>query len=244
MNRTLRPFFSFFGGKWTLAAKYPPPKYGTIIEPFAGSAGYSTRYSNRDVILVEREPVVAALWRWLIGVSVDEVMGLPLDPEKRHTLHPAAKSLIGFWCARGRTQPANTTTSGWLLSGKWPSSFWGPYARQRIADQVQRIRHWRLIEGDYSMAPDVEGTWFVDPPYHGSLHYRARVRSYEHLSTWVRNRSGQIIACEQKGATWLPFVGFQDAKSIDRKVKTEVVWLRSNDSPPVPETSASELYPE
>ncbi len=225
LAKPLRPFFSFFGGKWTLAPRYPAPVFGTIVEPFSGSAGYSTRYSDREVVLIEREPVVAALWRWLIGVSVDEVMGLPLDPEARHALPLAPRSLIGFWCGRGRTQPANTSTSPWLLSGKWPSSFWGEYARRRIAEQVPRIRHWRLIEGDYTSAPDVEATWFVDPPYVGSRHYRACVGDYAELGAWCRGRRGQTIVCEQKGATWLPFVHFRDAKSINRGVNTEVVWV-------------------
>jgi hypothetical protein len=220
-----RPFFSFFGGKWTLATRYPRPAHRTIVEPFAGSAGYATRFSDHDVVLVEREPVVAALWRYLIAVKADEVMRLPLDPEKRHALAPEPRSLIGFWCGRGRTQPANTTTSAWLLSGKWPSSFWGEYARRRIACQVERIRHWRLVEGDYTAAPDVEATWFVDPPYIGSRHYRASVGDYAQLGAWSRARRGQVIVCEQKGADWLPFVHFRDAKSINRDVNTEVVWL-------------------
>jgi len=93
--KPLRPFFSFFGGKWTLSTRYPAPAYPTIVEPFAGSAGYSTRFADRDVILVEREPVVASLWRWLISVSVEEVMALPLDPEKRFALRPEACALIG-----------------------------------------------------------------------------------------------------------------------------------------------------
>jgi hypothetical protein len=44
-----------------------------IIEPFAGSAGYATGYPDREVVLVERAPHIAALWRWLISASVDEV---------------------------------------------------------------------------------------------------------------------------------------------------------------------------
>jgi hypothetical protein len=220
-----RPFFSFFGGKWTLATRYPAPARATIVEPFAGSAGYATRYADREVILVEREPVVASIWRWLVSVSVDEVMGLPLDPGARHALPSAPQALIGFWCGRGRVQPANTTTSPWLLSGKWPTSFWGPYVRQRIADQVPRIRHWKILEGDYTSAPDVDATWFVDPPYQSSRHYRARPDDYEELGIWTRCRRGQVIACEQHGATWLPFRPFHVAKSINRGTNPEVVWL-------------------
>jgi hypothetical protein len=221
----MRPFFSFFGGKWTLSSYYPAPSYGTIIEPFAGSAGYATRFSDREVILVERDPVIASLWRWLVSVSVDEVMALPLDPTKRHDLNPDACALIGFWCGRGRTQPANTTTSSWLLSGKWPSSFWGPSARQRIAEQVQRIRHWRVIEGDYTSAPNIEATWFIDPPYFAHRRrYRSRVSDYTRLASWTLARRGQAIVCEQEGAAWLPFVPFRMARNLSRKMSAEVIW--------------------
>jgi hypothetical protein len=223
----LRPFFSYFGSKWTLAPKYPAPEHDTIVEPFAGSAGYATRYPERNVILVERAPELAALWRWLIGVSVDEVMSLPIDPTQiNDNVAPEAKALIGFWCARGRTRPARTTNSSWLQSGRWPSSFWGEYARARIASQVPLIRHWRIIEGDYSAAPDVEATWFIDPPYVGARHYLARVENYATLAAFCQSRRGLTIVCEQGGADWLPFRRFRKAKSIARGSYREVVYTQ------------------
>ena len=51
----IRPFWKFYGGKWRAAPRYPRPLYSTIVEPFAGAAGYSTRYYQRDIILVEKE---------------------------------------------------------------------------------------------------------------------------------------------------------------------------------------------
>lgn len=222
----LRPFFSYFGGKWTLAPKYPPPMNAVIVEPFAGSAGYATRYADREVILVERVPELAALWRWLVRVSVDEVLALPLDVDRADDFCAEAQSLIGFWCARGRTRPAKTARSKWFTSGKWPSSFWGEYARARIAEQVQRIRHWRVIEGDYSAAPDIEATWFIDPPYAGARHYLARVDDYGALGAWCRARRGLVITCEQQGADWLPFEPFRTAKSIARGSYNEVVHIQ------------------
>lgn len=222
----LRPFFSYFGGKWTLAPHYPPPAHLMLVEPFAGSAGYATRYPDREVVLVEREPRLATMWRWLIGVSVDEVMGLPLDPAKREGLPAGAQHLIGFWSCRGRTSPTTTVTSSWLTSGKWPSSFWGEYARARVAAQVQQIRHWRIIEGDYTDAPDTEATWFIDPPYEAQPHrYRARIGSYPALGRWCRTRRGLAIVCEQEGARWLPFRRFRTAKSIARGTYNEVSWV-------------------
>ncbi len=60
----LRPFFGYYGGKWRDAIKhYPEPQHDTIVEPFAGSAGYSLRYANRKVILCEIDPVLASVWQ-------------------------------------------------------------------------------------------------------------------------------------------------------------------------------------
>ena len=50
---SLRPFWAYYGGKWRAAPRYPRPMHDTIIEPFAGAAGYSLRYPDRNVVLVE-----------------------------------------------------------------------------------------------------------------------------------------------------------------------------------------------
>jgi hypothetical protein len=49
--------FRYFGGKKALARHYPAPLHNRIIEPFAGSAGYSLWHATADteVILVERD---------------------------------------------------------------------------------------------------------------------------------------------------------------------------------------------
>ena len=41
---TLRPFFSYYGGKWRSAVKhYPAPEFDQIVEPFAGfQAAFTT----------------------------------------------------------------------------------------------------------------------------------------------------------------------------------------------------------
>lgn len=31
----LRPFWSYYGGKWRIAERYPRPAFDRIIEPFA-----------------------------------------------------------------------------------------------------------------------------------------------------------------------------------------------------------------
>ena len=230
---TLRPFFSYYGGKWTLAPHYPLPEHDTIVEPFAGGAGYALRHAERDVILVEKVGFLAALWKWLTRVSVDEVMGLPLDPMATEGLPDEAKTLLGFWCARGRVRPARTANSSWLKSGDHPSSFWGERARLRIAEQVPKIRHWRVLEGNYWAAGDVAATWFVDPPYQGvGRHYLAQPGDYSALGEWCRSRRGLVVVCEAQGADWLPFVPLRPAKSIARGSYTEAVFVRGSSRHP------------
>ena len=88
--------------------------------------------------------------------------------------------------------------------------------RQRIARQVAAIRHWKIVEADYGAAPDLDATWFVDPPYEkAGKHYRVghKVINYSALGLWCYGRRGQVIACENVGASWLPFQPFVEIKA-------------------------------
>jgi site-specific DNA-adenine methylase len=53
----------YFGSKRGIAALYPEPEYGHIIEPFAGMAGYALRYYDRKVTLLETNPDVVLIWK-------------------------------------------------------------------------------------------------------------------------------------------------------------------------------------
>ena len=57
--------FSYYGSKSKIVDYYPPPKHKRIIEPFAGSARYSLKYWQNDVLLVDKYEVVVNLWKWL-----------------------------------------------------------------------------------------------------------------------------------------------------------------------------------
>ena len=167
----LKPFFSYFGGKYRIARRYPAPEHKTLVEPFAGGAGYALRYYDRDVVLIEKYPTLAAVWRYLIEVRPDEIRRLPLlEPLESvdDKIWPCeeAKHLVGLWVHRANTRPAKTHTP--MIRRYWdlkPGSRWSERSRDRIASQVDKIRHWRVIEGGYEDAPDITATWFVDPPY-------------------------------------------------------------------------------
>ena len=217
----LRPFFTFYGGKWRAAPFCEPPVHDTIVEPFAGSAGYSLRYPSRKVVLVERDPLIAATWRYLLRVSRAEVLGLP-DIQMDQTVMDLpvceeARLLIGWWLNGGSAQPKKSPGSwmrrkienggaGWTTGTGQLS--WGGRVRARIAGQLDAIRHWTLIEGSYESAPAIKATWFIDPPYQvAGKHYRFGPSglNYTALGTWSVGRQGQVMVFENVGASWLPF---------------------------------------
>lgn len=227
----LRPFFSFFGAKWRAAKRYPPPTLSTIVEPFAGSAGYACHYPDCRVVLVEKDPVISGLWSYLIRVRAAEVRALPstFDAVHDETLPPEARTLIGFWLNRGCEKPRIQPNS-WARSGAWPMCFWGEIVRERIARQVDQIRHWKIIEGDYRRSPDSDATWFIDPPYEkaGRRYVESsKALDFVALGAWCRSRVGQVIACENVGATWLPFEPMGAQRGIGKRYSEEAIWTRS-----------------
>lgn len=236
----LRPFFGYYGGKWRDALKhYPEPTYEKIVEPFAGSAGYSVRYYDRHITLCERDPIIAAVWRYLIKAPASEILKIPDVPldgsvdDLRTT--EEARWLVGFWLNRGTASPRKRP-SPWMRNKVRPGSFWGERVRNTIASQVDAIRHWKVIEGGYENAPEVSATWFIDPPYqHAGVHYRfgSEQLDYEALGTWCRSRPGQVIVCENEGANWLPFRALADVKTTraDRRSK-EAIWLSTENGRP------------
>jgi hypothetical protein len=74
---------------------------------------------------------------------------------------------------------------------------------------VEKIRQWRIIEGDYSKAPDVDAHWFIDPPYQQAGYtYRCNHIDYPGLAKWCKQRRGYLQVCENTEANWLPFAPF------------------------------------
>jgi len=115
------------------------------------------------------------------------------------------------------------------------AQFWGQAKRDRIAQNVDRIRHWRLIEGDYTEAPDMVATWFIDPPYiKAGKHYSTQFSDYDDLAAWCRERKGHTMVCENVGATWLPFRPYINIKASEGKhggkVSKEALWLQETGS--------------
>lgn len=229
----LNPFFKFYGGKWRDAIKnYPAPRYKTIVEPFAGSAGFSVRYAHLDVVLCEADPIIAAVWQYLTKVSPKEILDIPDVPPDGTvddlSIAQEAKWLVGFWLNAGVSRPRKRP-SQWMRSGYSPGTFWGDRARNTIASQVDHIRHWKVYNCSYVDCPVTGGaTWFVDPPYQHAGRYYAYGSGnidFEHLGDWCRSLEGQVIVCENEGAKWLPFRALASVRTARvGRISKEAVW--------------------
>lgn len=208
----MKPMFSYFGSKYKLAKHYGAPRHDTVIEPFAGSAAYSLYWEPKNVILIEKSTVISGIWQYLISASPARIMALPTNFMHIDELDLCAdaKALIGFWIGKGKTTPG-------LTRSKWGREYadapdckvWNEAVKRRIAAQVDKIRHWQIIRGDYTIAPDIEAHWFIDAPYiECGKAYAINDVDFTSLGKWVKTRRGFTQVCENDGAKWLPFLPF------------------------------------
>jgi len=210
--------FPYYGSKWNIARHYPAPEHDLVVEPFAGGAGYASFHGARKALLIDKDPIIAGLWRYLIGVRSSDILELPEMPEvgdsvDNYAIPQEAKWLIGFWLNRGSATPKKSRTAYSARSDRAQLN-WGIKAKERIASQLGRISEWQVIEGSYDQAPDIGATWFVDPPYGDKgRFYRVGFDQFADLGAWCRRRRGLMIACEGEGASWLPFAPLGSFKS-------------------------------
>lgn len=225
--------FSYYGSKSKIIGLYPAPANDSIIEPFAGSARYSLAYWERDVTLYDTSDYVVDVWHYLQNASPADVLALPDVPSKVslrtiEDLTHAERWLIGFHLCRGKAKPRHTGHG----QNSWARD------KVRIAADLHKIRHWKIIKGDYRRARNRAATWFIDPPYKlvnarpgNSDAYPERDIDYGHLAAFCRSRRGQVIVCEGEGADWLPFrelaVVSANTNATSTKKNTELIWTNN-----------------
>jgi site-specific DNA-adenine methylase len=212
--------FSYYGSKSKVVDYYPPPKYKRIIEPFAGSARYSLKYWQNDVLLVDKYEVIIKLWKWLQQCSTYDILGLPNlfrhDDIRNFNICDDAKLLIGFSINNGSIAPKNIVAD----FQNWNAN------KKQIAKNLHKIKHWIIKQGDYKELENETATWFIDPPYmFGGEHYKEPSTNidFNKLAEWCMSRNGQVIVCENTKADWLPFKPMKEMKGCVYKT-TEAIW--------------------
>ena len=217
--------FYYYGRKDKIFKYYPTPKYDTIIEPFAGSAVYSLKNYNKNVIILDKDERIINIWNYLKASTTDEILSLPLlvrgqtlNDEEFNNLTLVQKDLISFFTNPSSAQPKRSV-------GKF--NIWHEKNRKRLSEDVNKIKHWEIVLGDYRDIPNQDATWFIDPPYQGNggKYYKHGNKdiNYQELADWVQSRQGQVIVCENSEADWLPFRPLKELQG-QRHNKVEVIW--------------------
>lgn len=214
--------WSYYGSKSKIVDLYPPPKYGKIIEPFAGSARYSLRYFDRQILLVDRSEIITGIWKWLKQCSPNDILTLP-EPKPGEKIHRKdfdcieAAWLVGFFIQMGVASPGLTASK--YSEGEIPTQ------KRNIASQLWKIKEWEIRHDCYKNIENIEATWFVDPPYEiGGYKYKYSKIDYPELAEWCKERNGQAIVCENTKAEWLPFKPFKQIQGGANTNTTEAIW--------------------
>lgn len=208
--------FPYFGKKFRNAKLYPTPKYQTIVEPFAGSMGYSLHYRPDRAIGIEADDRVVELWNRSLTLEA-----VPRVPEIGSKTDDLLVKLCSYSEHSLTTYGPMTVTSRMVRD-------WGPI-HQRILDSNRWCKaSIDYAHGSYLESPDIEATWFIDPPYQCAnkrgYRFGPNLLDYEELSEFARSRQGQVIVCEQKGADWLPFKHLYELSSHRGSRRTEMIW--------------------
>jgi len=241
-----RAVLNYFGSKVSSAHKYPPPKHDTIIEPFAGGAGYSLCHWERKIQLYDINPDVVRAWQYVIRATPEEILALPLlQPGQRVDELDCGEDgrlLIG-WCVGRRSASPNSKLAPCVekCCQLHLATWWSHARRAQVANVAAHVKHWRAYDARYTDCPDDRATWFIDPPYieaGRNYPFGSGGIDYQHLAEWCRSRPGQTIVCENEGADWLPFVplirGKRGSTMNDGKSRrrTEVIWCSDPDDMP------------
>ena len=220
--------WNYYGSKSKISQYYPKPHHGKIIEPFAGTARYSLRYWQNEVLLVDKYEVVVKVWHWLQKCSPADIMGLPRLKKGQDIttlgLSEEETMFVGFLANIGQGTPSKTVTDfAAIQMGDDRKSKY-----KKVADQLHKIRHWDIRHGCYQELKNEKATWFIDPPYQfgGEHQYKHGNKGldFDSLAQWCQTRHGQVIVCENTKATWLPFLPMRQLQGVANSNTVEAIW--------------------
>ena len=220
--------WSYYGAKTNIVNWYPKPRHNKIIEPFAGSARYSLKWFENDIILVDKYETIINLWKWLQKCSVGDIRKLPHFIKPGQSLDEftfdceEAKSLMGFIVGYGMERPLKTASVKRMTER--PNHV--NYSLNRIENNLFKIKHWNIELGEYNEIKNQKATWFIDPPYqfggHSYVHNNKKI-DFKYLGDWCKFRTGQVIVCENMKADWMDFKPMVQHRGSKGNQK-EAIW--------------------
>ena len=139
--------FSYYGSKSKIVNLYPKPKFDKIIEPFAGSARYSLKYFDKDILLIDMYDILIDVWHYLQNVKEIELLKLTKLKLKYRLSDIIDKNTIeykflGYLTQAGQGKPSDTLSSMRDID-------YFKFQISNIAKQLYKIRHWIIIKDDY-----------------------------------------------------------------------------------------------
>lgn len=229
--------FAYYGAKHGLARRYPAPAHDTIVEPFAGSAGYSVFHAARvdRVMLFDADAAVVALWHRVLAMTTEDLDAIDDAIHAERTTDPILGGMAGsstLHATLGGTSRQITPR----MRTDWPK------VRRRFERTMPHLHKFSITHGTYDTAPDIEATWHIDPPYQPILLNSNRTLNdqagnayrhgadgidYDALGEWCRTRRGLVMVCEQSPAAWLPFFPLAhqgNGAGVGGARRLEVIW--------------------
>lgn len=210
-----------YGGKRRIARKYPAPVHPVVVEPFAGGLGYTLLHRPGVAVAVEADPAVHGAWHRLVAAGPSGIRSMAASWLSQDYVDDPLCSLMsrrpGMFAAGRGCRITDWNRFHVPLTTEYAAEVW-PYAR---------TVDYRL--GDYRDCPDIEATWFIDPPYQhaDSSGYAMAGLDYTELAEWCLSRRGQVIVCEGPGADWLPFSDLAVLTGMSGRTTSERVWVRA-----------------
>lgn len=223
--------FTYYGTKKKLSPNYPKPNFDTIIEPFAGAAMYSLYDNNweKNVILNDKYDKIFMAWDYIINqASVADIKNLPKLTEGVKiddlNISESEKVLLGFYSNPSSAVPKKTVTKRGEIGWERHKNF--------LVNNLYKVKHWKIYNKSYDELENIQGTWYIDPPYKfGGEYYHSSASNkhidYEKLAEWCLSRKGEIIVCENDKADWLPFSPLVELKGQLHKTM-EVIYYKNN----------------
>lgn len=219
--------FSYYGSKSKIINYYPAPKKNTIIEPFCGSARYSLKYWEKDIILCDKYQRLIDIWLYLQTASAKDINSLPVLSKGQNLndfkfMCPEEKDLMGFMIQAGVNSPRLTCTEAGVRNQKT--------AKKNILNNLHKIKHWSIKCCDYTDIENINATWFVDPPYqNGGKYYIHKSINYNDLKDWCLTRRGDVIVCENTKADWIELKPLKKIQGMAQTNTTEAIYYREEE---------------